>query len=264
MKKNKIEICLTRMNWKKQRQQSYFYNMRRYHNGIKRELYNRYTNGKEVLELAVGRFGDIGKLYDNDVKRIVGYDINEGSIREAWRRLEEYPEEFRKGVKLGVKDLSKEEVKENERFDVICAMFSFHYFWRTEETFKTIMRTINENIKEGGIFMGTMFDGESVERRLNYPFNDEHFKIEKRSDNSSNFGRAINVLLKETVLDKAEDEYIVNFGYMVEQMRINGFELVESKLFSKYNININLSETEKDVSYLNRTFVFTKKGTLGK
>lgn len=251
--------------WKKQRQQSYFYNMRKFHNGIKRDLYNQYTNSKNVLELSIGKGGDLGKLFENKVTRVVGYDIDANSITEAKRRLTEYPNDFQEKVELHVLDLSTNVLSGNGDFDVISCMFAMHYFFKSEDTFLTILSSIENNLRVGGILMGTFFDGKSLINRLNAPFNDPtHFKLTREVTNETLFGNTINVLLKDNIdissaeIYNPEDEYIVDFERFTLVMGMLGFELIQSDLFSKLNNDYKLNKTERDVSFLNRTFVFKR------
>lgn len=321
-----------------QRQQSYFYNMRKFHNWIKRGMYNTYTNKIDnLLELAVGKMGDGPKWLDNGVKHVVGYDIDEASIEEGKRRLksknmkgqDSYPVEFQKNVSLNVLDLSKNVLEGKNDMDVISAMFCFHYFFESKDTFETIMKSIENNIKKGGIFMGCLFDGRSVMNKLGgqfvdvnkfnivdketkedvntlikrekanlfnqrkketnlekrnlyaYVFNnlesmvkngipkedrkvseEEKKYLQEKSDAivyKSMFGHKIGVLLKETVLDKETDEYIVDFEKFTNLMKKRGYELVKTEMFSDlYNNKFNLNNVEKECSFLNRTFVFRK------
>jgi SAM-dependent methyltransferase len=318
-----------------QRQQSYFYNMRKFHNWIKREMYNSYANKIEnLLELAVGKMGDGPKWLDNEIKHVTGYDIDAVSIEEGMRRLKSknmrgqysYPAEFQKNVSLNVLDLSKTALDGKNDMDVVSAMFCFHYFFENKESFETVMKSIENNIKKGGIFMGCFFDGKSVMNKLNdkfvdsskfnivdkgyiinidtlikkekanlfnkrkkeqdiekrnlyaYAFNnlesmvktgvpnddrtvgeDERNFLQKKSDDIKLFGHKIGVLLKDTVLDKETDEYIVNFERFTDIMKERGFELVKSRMFGElYEPKFNLNNVEKECSFLNRTFVFRK------
>ena len=253
------------MSWQKQRQQSYFYNMRKFHNAIKRELYNKYTESKSVLEVSFGKGGDYGKLFDNKVTRVVGYDIDANYIAEANRRLLEYPIEFQKAVSLHVLDLSTNVIPGDQEFDVVSCMFALHYFFKSEDTFLTILSSIENNLKVGGIFMGTFFDGKSLIRRLESPFDDRHFKLTRKDETDTLFGNKINVSLKDDInissaeIYNPEDEYIVDFDKFTKVMELLGFELVESLLFNEIDSSkFRLKNTEKDVSFLNRTFVFRR------
>ena len=76
---------------KSERAKSYFYNMRRFHNNVKRQLYDKYTkNIDKLLDLACGKGGDLDKWVSNNIKTVIGYDIDEKSIIEAQRRVREY------------------------------------------------------------------------------------------------------------------------------------------------------------------------------
>lgn len=251
------------MLWKYNRQQSYFYEMRKFHNQIKNEIYNKYTLNKRILELSCGKGADFGRLYNNKVIKVVGYDIDEDSIIEARKRLSKYPIDF--NVTLAVRDLSIDVLTGNQEFDVVSCMFALHYFFKTEQTFNTILESIKNNLKIGGIFMATLFDGDSVSKRLTYPFNDqEHFNIKQINKTDTLFGNTINVSIKDTTLNNSmnynpNNEYIVNYIGFVSLMKSNGFDLVESRMFNEYDYTkFKLNKTNKDISFLNRMYIFVK------
>jgi SAM-dependent methyltransferase len=257
----------------KERSQSYFYELRRYHNSIKRTLYDRYTkNIDNLLEIAAGKGGDLNKWSSNKIKHVVCYDIDAASIEEGIRRVKSN-KGYTPKVELNVLDLSRNVITPTVPFDVVSAMFCFHYFFESEETFNTIISSIKLNLKPGGIFIGTMFDGASL-LHLKVPESDTielsdagevRFKLRflEKSDQSP-FGNKLSVFIKDTVLDEPMDEYIVKFDSFVELMKSNGFELIDSKMFeSLYEPYINsgnkaLNSLQKEVSFLNRTFVFRR------
>jgi SAM-dependent methyltransferase len=274
------------------RQQSYFFEMRRFHNNIKRDLIQRYAkNVSNLLDLACGKGGDLQKWNDNNIKNVVGYDINSESIDIANTRKREF-KNLKTKVAFNVLDLSTNIVNGNKNVDVITSMFAFHYFFKNNDTFETIMTTIEQNLKSNGYFIGTFFDGEIL-KNIDAKIYNEYFKItfddngnqiplsknpvfyEKNSkinsqvnvvlydetplDSDDFFGRKISVMMKETVLNESMDEYIVDFNNFVERLRQRGFVLIESKLFRDINSNkFNMKQTEKDVSFLNRYFVFKR------
>jgi len=248
-----------------QRSKSYFYNMRKFHNNIKRDLLNKYANNVDnLLDLACGKGGDLQKWYDNKIKNVIGYDINEKSVKEANRRLQSF-HNSNFNVQLNTLDLSKNVLKGSNNSNVITSMFAFHYFFENESTFETIFDSINNNLKINGIFMGTFFDGKSVRELLKskaiHDNWDSHFYIIPRNiDNTDElFNNKIGVSLKDTVLDEITDEYIVNFEWFVNIMKLRGYNLIESHLFNELNYNsFNLNNIEKQCSFLNRTFVFQK------
>lgn len=252
---------------KSERAKSYFFNMRRFHNNVKRQLYDKYTkNIDKLLDLACGKGGDLDKWVSNNIKTVIGFDIDEKSIIEAQRRVREYKSRTNTHVEVYVKDLSKNVIEGNKDCDVVTSMFAFHYFFESSDTFNTIMSSIDNNLKEGGYFMGTMFDGASLRKVLkdgDYTLKDDgevKFNINVyKSLTDTPFGNRIGVYLKDTVLDVPMDEYVVYFDKFVELMNKRGYELVETKMFNELDSGSKLNEVEKGVSYLNRYFVFKRK-----
>lgn len=252
---------------KGERAKSYFYNMRRFHNIVKRQLYDKYTkNINKLLDLACGKGGDLDKWVSNNIKHVVGYDINEKSITEAKRRVKDYKFPKQTDVELYVKDLSRNVIEGNQDCDVITSMFAFHYFFESEDTFNTIMKSIDNNLKHGGYFMGTMFDGNTIRNVLkdgsyilkdndDIKFNIDAYKL--LTDNP--FGNKISVYLKDTVLDEPMDEYVVYFDKFVDIMNKRGYDLEETKMFKELDRNANMNNVEKNVSFLNRYFVFKRR-----
>ena len=261
---------------RKERARSYFFNMRRFHNMIKRNLYDRYTSNIDaLLDLACGKGGDLDKWVSNNIKNVVGYDINEKSIREAKRRVSEYRNIGNTSVEVHVKDLSRNVVDSlrDKKFDVVTSMFAFHYFFESNETFNNVMKSIENNLKYGGYFIGTMFDGESIKKLVKdsgefelKDNNELRFRLKTYQRLTSEvFDNRLSVFLKDTVLDEPMDEYVVYFDKFVELMKVRGFELVESKMFNELYDNLNdrnsndkLNDIEKRISFLNRTFVFKR------
>ena len=47
-------------------------------------------------------------------------------------------------------------------FDVISSQFSMHYYFETEETFYGFLENLKENIRVGGYFIGTCYDGNKI------------------------------------------------------------------------------------------------------
>ncbi len=247
------------------REDTYFYHMRVFHNNIKRDLYARYAKGvNNLLELSSGKSGDLQKWISNRIKNVEGYDINSDSINEGNRRYENSPQKDQINVKLHVKDLSTFIIHGNKEFDVVASMFAFHYMFKDKESFDTIIESIDNNLKIGGVFMGTMFDGKLVRDKIEQCFSTDMFKINVKNDNPKEmFGNKISVILKETVLDvgdEGEDEYIVDFERLVEIMNSRGYILIESRNFREYSLILKpqLKPAEKECSYLNRTFIFKR------
>jgi SAM-dependent methyltransferase len=238
---------------------NYFKNLRKFHNSIKRNLYNKYAkNVGSLLELAVGKGGDIDKWCSNNIKHVIGYDINEESITECKKRVKNKQVNCKTKVQVYTKDLSVNIINLKFKVDIVSAMFSFHYFFKNKSTFDTVILSIKSNLKSGGLFIGCFFDGDSVNNFLKTNSNNNEFTITKEGKFKKGlFGNKINVYIKGTVLDKPEIEYVVDFTQFVKKMESLGFQLISSELFvDLYDTKFKLSKEEKLLSFLNRTFVF--------
>lgn len=253
------------------RSESVFYDMRRFHNWVKRNLLNKYATGVDrLLDLSSGKGGDLQKWIDCNIKNVMGYDIDEDSVWEASRRFSTMNNPRHCKVEFQILDLATNVIPPKETpFDVVSSMFAFHYMFATEQSFNTIMATIKNNLKIGGYFIGCLFDGVSVDNLIQdgdvFFGTDSHFRLAKKflpKDKHNLFGRKIEVFMNETVLDRPTDEYVVDFGMLVMVLKMHGFELVEtmmfSELYSTWSRNQSLSQSEKEVSFLNRFFVFRR------
>lgn len=241
-----------------------FVNMRKFHNNIKRSLYNKYTkSGDNLLDLACGKGGDLNKWVMNNLNSVSGYDISTESIEESQRR---YKDSYNDKIQFSshVRDLSTCIISGNKTFDVVSSMFAFHYFFENENTFEIIMTSIKQNLKLGGYFIGTLFDGDTINNLMinnnnKYTLetnNITDFEINKLSDN------AISVYIRETVLNEPMIEYIVSLSDFKNKLYTHGFKLIETTLFSELHVPVarkfKLDINEKKISFLNRTFVFQR------
>ena len=252
-----------------ERSRTFYYNLRRFHNWIKRGLINRYLTNSRVLDLASGKGGDLNKWIDAGVLQVEGYDIDVPSVLEARRRLQN-TDTKNTSIKYHVQDLSKHTITEygSERFDAVASMFAFHYFFEGESSLLTILETIQYNLKVGGYFVCCLFDGDLIEAKLNSGlFLTPNFKITRKMvmENDSPYGNRIGVLMRETVLDQEMDEYIVRPKDLIGILKWWGLELVETKGFGEVysewesqDRRNRLNRFDQEVSFLNRYYIFKR------
>jgi hypothetical protein len=256
-------------NLSSNRNRTYFFNMRRFHNWIKRTILDEFTvkNGKGGhLDLACGKGGDIFKYFDNSVRYLEGYDISNESIISAKSRLEkamDSPIHKNSNYSFYIKDLSKELINTSVQFDSAACFFAIHYFFESEETLRNFINNTKQ-LQSGGHIMFTCFDSSKL-KGSDYNLTTDKFKISKGSvDSSKIFGNSIDVFLEETVLDIPTTEYLVDIPFLISEMTRNGFVLVLSKDFEEYYndwmVNDNyLNNISKKFSFLNKVLVFRKK-----
>ena len=122
-------------------------------------------------------------------------------------------------------------------FDLISSQFSIHYYFSDELTLRTYIQNISENLKKGGKFIGTCYDGMKVFMTLK-PLENGHlemidefgnkvYSITKKyemddfsyqKDNIEKlFGQEIDVYMNS--IGQTMKEYLVHFELFIDIMR---------------------------------------------
>lgn len=254
---------------------------------------NKEISGK-LLDLASGKGGDVKRWKKYKFAECVGLDNDLMNIQYAKDLFDSISRPKPKTTfihanisklifptqEAGLSDSAKLRLRTNipskEYFDVVSIFFALHYFYSDEITFKILLQNIVDNIKLGGYFIGTCFDGLKVYNILKKQDNikGDFFEIKKQykmgtfSKDKPNYGKKIDVYIKS--IGKVHSEYLVNINYLESILEKYGFEKVEIGDFETiYNMEINkkdknkeylksMSETEKTFSYLNKYFIFKK------
>lgn len=176
-------------NQYKNRQSSSIYNIRLFHNWIKRELLKEAANYLltnynvkkiKLLDLAVGKGGDIQKWYDLGIMEVVGFDINDESINGKFGAKHRYDELVQKlkrenkqipNYNFYVFDLSDNKnvseinkILNNNKFDIISCQFAIHYFFKNETSLNSFIEIINNNKSENSFFIGTTMNGDLIKK----------------------------------------------------------------------------------------------------
>lgn len=166
-----------------------------FHNKIKDGLYHSSVKaGDTLLELAVGRGGDMHKWIKAKPSKVVGIDISKSNLESPKQgACVRYIREKAK-VAAGrlppalfiVADMTQPLLQQEERylkilnkeepastsyleqfvglteFDDISCQFAIHYACESEETFRTFVGNLTRHGTAKSIFFGTCMDGQSV------------------------------------------------------------------------------------------------------
>ena len=256
------------------RKNSYFFNMRRYHNWIKSKLLYKYSaKSGSLLDLACGKGGDIHKWISHNIRRVSGYDICSDSIKEANTRLYKVlsnPTTKNFEFSFFQIDLSLGNFQVEQKFDTVSCFFAIHYFFKDLESINRIVCLIKDSLKKDGHFIMTTFCDKELEK-ISYTLDNSKVKItptktsESKESLDSPFGKSIDVWISDTVLDLPTPEYVFDFEYFVGLMGAVGITLIETQLFEETypewceNEN-SISLSEKKLSFLNRAAVFKNTG----
>lgn len=246
------------------------------------------NNNINLLDLACGRGGDITKWRDNGIDTVVGIDLFRNNIMDekdgAYARYDFYKNKQDSIGKLPkmyflVGDVTKtindtsafsdstfkelynklwnpnEEYKTHfnkNKFDVISAMFSLHYFLKNKPSMDNFIQNIDTNLKKGGFFIGACFDGNRIFEILkDIPFGssvDEYksgkliwkiiknYKDDTFESDDSSIGLSIKVLIYS--IGQIIEEYLVNFDYLIERFKMHNIQVLTEKDAKLMNLPI--------------------------
>lgn len=180
-----------------------------------------------------------------------------------------------------------------KKFDICSIQFAVHYMFESKEKLYHFAKNVSDMTHVGSYFIGTCYDGKLVYDKLKdveynnaveiYKNSNKIWSIRKKYHDSDDsflendefsLGRKISVFQES--INKEFDEYLVNFDYFVKVMEDHGFvldkdfaseeqqlsaietfETIYKKLYQKGN-KLNMTNYEKEISFLNRCFVFKK------
>jgi len=280
------------------RKESSIYNIRVFHNWVKNETYKtaaqeiRTASDDEIniLELATGKAGDLYKWMGINAQSVLGIDLRKESIfgkNGAQHRYNNMVKraKYDKTLKVPkcnfyVFDISKpsnfeaiKNIMKNKKFNLVSCQFAIHYFFKSEATLDIFMRLVDHGIKPGGKLIGTTMNGEKIKGLFseNDKVQKNIFNAKKEKFNDSPYGNEVIIQLGK----KGEDHYFAeesSIEYTVEPNDLINkcaeYGLVEPKIllfedmYKKYESmdpEHKLTEDDKEFSFLNFAFLFTKQ-----
>jgi ribA/ribD-fused uncharacterized protein len=245
-----------------------------FHNRIKEDLYKQNVKKDDtLLELAVGRAGDLNKWKRIRASKVVGVDISLSNITSpAQGAAVRYITDKRKNPRdylppclfvegdMTTFPLFEQEDKymailtgaqtgstkylqafeKLDKFDAISCQFAMHYACETEETFRAFAKNIQKYGRD--IFFGTCSDGKSIYSLL-VGKKTQMFGSEKQMcgdytkeyDDRDTWTEEFGMPVKVNLesFDKPAIEYLVPFEKVTQILEEHGYDLVESALFSE-------------------------------
>lgn len=164
------------------------------HNFVKSCIISRFINpGSRVLDMCCGNGGDINKLKSAGCVQYIGVDISQGACERAQARLEN---KQLSGDVIVIDAFGSEmlEIVTHLRpFDVVNCQFALHYSFDSAEHAGSALQIVSKALKLGGVFIGTVADGDKLDARrtaLGKKFGDRYFKVAFEKQEPSEFGDA--------------------------------------------------------------------------
>lgn len=253
--------------------------LRKFHNWIKQQLIfesKRITNGSKLLDVAVGRGGDIFKWSKARFKYVTGFDSDAKSIYEkndfdgAIKRFNSVKSEMNMPKcyfwHMSATDpfiLNLLNGKDhNTMYDVVSCQFSFHYF---VEDINVVLNMISKKLKSKGIFIGTATDGDLIKQNLKNTHNVTKSAINLKyiSEDMYEFSLNSEKTSRETYFEYrgVSREYYLSKAFLIEKCKEFNMYPVRILSFHEWNstyTGMQLSKEEMACSFLNFSFVFQK------
>lgn len=254
-------------------------NLRKFHNWIKLQIITDAklkTQGKTLLDVAVGRGGDIFKWVKNNFTYVTGIDNDAKSIHEknqfdgAIQRFNlmktqmKVPRCYFWVISATDPDvLNKLNVKDrNCVYDVVSCQFSFHYFVKDIDI---TLNMISKKLKNGGLFIGTTSDGDQIysELQKNGNISTSILNIQKIDESMYNYNLMPGNTNRTTYFEfrGALPEYFVFKETFINKCKEYNLHLVRMNYFHEwYNVydGKRLSHDEMHASFFNFSFAFKK------
>tara|TARA_B100000287_G_scaffold435614_1_gene504930 strand:+ start:271 stop:1122 length:852 start_codon:yes stop_codon:yes gene_type:complete len=256
--------------------------LRKFHNWIKIQLIFKskdMTNGEKLLDVAVGRGGDILKWERAKFKYITGFDSDSKSIYEK-KDFDGAIKRFNTARSNGKMPrcyfwhlsatnpfiLNHLNSKDNNCvYDVVSCQFSFHYF---VEDIDTVLNMVSKKLKQNGVFIGTATDGDLIKENLkNNNVNKSAIKIKKIDEKMYEFSLNSEKTHRETYFEYrgVSKEYYLSKKFLIEKCKQFNLNLVQilsfhewNNIYSMHSLSVPLSIEEMACSFLNFSFIFQK------
>jgi hypothetical protein len=245
-----------------------------FHNKIKASLFKQTVKpGSTLLELAMGRGGDLLKWKEAKPSRVVGMDIASGNLEspvqgacvryireQAQGRADRLPPAL-----FVVGDMTQPLYEQDNRyirilaglepaptpylqqfaglkmFDAISCQMALHYACTSEETFKVFTKNLVDHGK--GVFFGTCMDGAAVYASLMgkkstlFRADGQVFgEITKQYTDGDTWREEFGQIIsvKLESFERPMDEALVPFGKITELLGEAGYELISTTMFADH------------------------------
>ncbi len=235
------------------RNKSTIIRMRKFHNWVKDVLINTLVNfvpnRKEVylLDIAVGRGGDLNKWFKANIKGVFGFDANYDSINSndpfnpgAKQRLLNYhsKDKLKSNIKFEVGNALEPNLllldsidayllsNKIKGFQIVSCQFALHYFFEHRQNLMNVLKLVSGYLVKGGYFIGTAINGDKIRKLMNYKrlHSDTLFTIRNEKAFSKNhYGNRYTFVINDSGdvgnyfnTTGISTEYLVDFQQLVE------------------------------------------------
>ncbi|CAI7993579.1 mRNA cap guanine-N7 methyltransferase [Geodia barretti] len=240
------------------RDESPIFYMRNFNNWVKSVLIRTYIQPHiTVMDLCCGKGGDLLKWKEGGIGYIVCADISESSVEACQGRYWSPRMSVRGtgkppfGAEFHMADCCTVRLRERYKnsgrsFNIVSCQFSVHYSFETYPRAHMMLRNACENLRPGGVFIGTTVDSNEIVRRLREA-------DQRREDGSWYIGNDVFSVTLDPDLDPRESlplfgakynfklhgvvdlpEYLVHFPLLEEMLKDFDMEMILCQNFTDF------------------------------
>ena len=279
---------------KAMREESTVIALRKFHNWVKLILITEITglaktskgfkNSKvSLMDIAVGRGGDISKWNKAGISNVFGFDKNMDSIKSKVLENPGAEERLRSFVGnkvnitfetgditrqidgFGIESKITNYLRGNKinGFDMVSCQFALHYFFINEQSIRNVFQIVDLYLKPGGYFFGTTIDGKKLREYMSdstdSTFQRTLFRIESffKKRLKSPWGNRYSFKIFDNKSSNnyfnsipESMEYLVDFEVLNKIAKEFSLEPVEYYLFEKYTTDtgkMNYSRNDNSI-----------------
>ena len=228
-------------------------------NDMKRILIDENCGDKTILDLGVGRGGDLGKYTKIKVKHLYGVEPNVENLAECRNRLENnsYMKDRTSLLNAMAQETQKiQEFLNSQKVDVVTSFLSLSFFFFSDNDLNSFIDTVSSSLKEGGVFIGTTIIGGKT-RDLLESTKDGVFEFEGGSIKWGEGKKTVLISMKNTIVGENQVETLVDFDLLTQRLGERNIMLTKRKEFEWDRTH--LTESENTFNSLYEMFVFQKK-----
>lgn len=240
---------------------------RKWHNEIKRRLILENCDRNVVLDLGIGKGGDLKKYIDAKVSELWGIDPSQENLQELSNRLSDAFKYFAKKVHIlaatGAQDTNKiinwlRTNNAEKDIEVVAMMFSLTYLFKDNFTLSSVANTISSVLNEEGVFFGTVLDGWSLREKMRADGTTnlvgDCWEIRSEEIPDGRVGQPVSVNLEGTQTARDLYEYAAFLNLLSEKLLAADIVMKSYNRFEEFgSISTNM-----DLNNLYSAFVYQK------
>jgi len=231
--------------------------MRRYHNQVKRELFQQVPVNASYLDLGSGRGGDVLKFKERNFSLYLLEPNAENRVELQQRLTEQGVQRQVRGLaEYGAEESTRiwEELLQRKQVDAVGFMLSWTFFNQSSALMDQALQTVDLALKEGGLLLFLTLDGEAVKTGLRGAGKLETpaYSLTRRE------GNELLINLEETMV-RNQREWLPDLVELEKRLQGRGYTRVYSRLL---NDNPNLPKSSRLLSGMYQALIYQRGGAI--